>query len=285
MSAVAIVTDSTAYLPDAAVKEYGIDVVPLSLIWENETFRDGIDILPDEFYGRLSTSKSMPTTSQVTVGAMETTFRGLLDQGKDVLGIFVSSKISGTYESAVAARAGIASAADRIVVHDSLTTIIDMGWQVLSAARRAKAGENLAVCLKAAEEAGLNSGVMFVVDTLEFLRRGGRIGGAQAMLGVALNIKPVLEMKDGKIESVDKVRTKAKALDRMLELVDERIAGRTPIRIATAHANAEAEALSLLEAAKAKFAPVETYCCPLSPVIGAHVGPGTIAMSYMAGVK
>jgi len=285
MNKVAIVTDSTAYLPEDLVKDLGIVVLPLSIIWDNESLRDGVDILPDDFYRRLAEAKTMPTTSQVTVGAMDTMFRYLLDQGRDVLGIFVSSKISGTFESAVAAAAALPESAERIGLHDSLTTIVDMGWQVLAAARLANAGASLAECTKAAAQARDNSGVLFVVETLEFLRRGGRIGGAQALLGTALSIKPVLAMLDGSIVSVEKVRTKAKALDRMVELVGERIGGRTPVRVATAHANSEAEALSLLDTAKAKFSPIETYCRPLSPVIGAHVGPGTIALTYLAGVE
>jgi DegV family protein with EDD domain len=126
--------------------------------------------------------------------------------------------------------------------------------------------------------------VLFVVETLEFLRRGGRIGGAAALLGTALNIKPVLEMRDGQIESVEKVRTRHKSIERMIDLAVERIGDRTPVRLATAHANAEAEALAALEAARARLNPIETYCCPLSPVIGSHAGPGTVALTYMAGV-
>jgi DegV family protein with EDD domain len=151
-------------------------------------------------------------------------------------------------------------------------------------ARAAHAGENLATCQKVAETARDNSGVLFVVETLEFLHRGGRIGGAQAIFGTVLNIKPVLEMRDGSIESVEKIRTKSKALDRILELANDRIAGRTPVRVATAHANAEAEASALLEAARAKLNPIESYCCPLSPVVGSHAGPGTVALNYMAGI-
>jgi DegV family protein with EDD domain len=135
-----------------------------------------------------------------------------------------------------------------------------------------------------AETARDNSGVLFVVETLEFLHRGGRIGGAQALFGTVLNIKPVLEMRDGRIESVEKIRTKSKALDRMIELAGERIAGRTPVRLAIAHANAEAEASALLEAARAKLNPIESYCCPLSPVVGSHAGPGTVSLNYMAGI-
>jgi len=159
-----------------------------------------------------------------------------------------------------------------------------MGWPVLMTARAAQAGENLMACQKVAETTRDNSGVLFVVESLEFLHRGGRIGGAQALFGTILNIKPVLEMRDGRIESVEKIRTKSKALDRMIELAGERIAGRKPVRLATVHANAEAEALSLLEAARARLNPIESYCCPLSPVVGNHAGPGTVALTYMAGI-
>jgi DegV family protein with EDD domain len=284
MPKVAIVTDSTAYLPDDLLKKYAINVIPLTIIWENETFLDGVDLQPIGFYKRLSTSKAMPTTSQVTVTVMENSFQHLLDQGFDVLGIFISSKFSGTVESALQAVENLPQAAGKIAIVDSLSTTMAMGWPVLTAARAAQAGENLADCCKIAEQARDNSGVLFVVETLEFLRRGGRIGGAQALLGTALNIKPVLEMQNGRIESVEKVRTKGKAIERMLDLTVERIGNRVPVRLAIVHANAEAEALSILESARARLNPIEALCCPLSPVVGTHAGPGTIALCYMVGI-
>jgi DegV family protein with EDD domain len=284
MSKVAIITDSTAYLPDEILEKYHITIVPLSIIWEENTYRDGLDIQPAEFYKRLSNSKAMPTTSQVTIASMRSAYESLLDKGYDVLGIFISSKFSGTVQSALQARDMLSNAASKIAIVDSLSTTMAMGWPVLTAARAAQGGENLLACQKVAETSRDHSGVLFVVETLEYLRRGGRIGGAQALLGTILNIKPVLEMRDGQIEPVEKIRTKGKALERVVELVVERIAGRKPVRLATVHANAKAEAASLLEAACAKLNPVETYCCPLSPVVGSHAGPGTVALTYMAGV-
>ncbi len=284
MAQVAVVTDSTAYLPKDLLKKYSINVIPLTIIWDNSTFLDGVDIQPDDFYKRLSFSKTMPTTSQVTVTAMENLFRDLLSRGFDVLGIFISSKFSGTMESALQALENLPGAAGKIALVDSLSTTMAMGWPVLTAARAAQAGENLAECRRIAEQARDHSGVLFVVDTLEFLRRGGRIGGAQALLGTALNIKPVLEMQAGRIESVEKIRTKNKALDRLLELAVERIGSRVPVRLATVHANAEKEAQSLLVAARVRLHPIETLCCPLSPVVGTHAGPGTVALTYMAGI-
>ena len=285
MTKTAILTDSTAYLPPELLKKYSIRVIPLTVIWEGETLRDGVDIQPDDFYKRLEKSKVMPTTSQITVMEMEAAFKNILEEGVNLLGIFLSSKFSGTMEAALKAREGMPTAASRIAIVDSLTTTMAMGWQVLTAARAAEAGENLENCRKITEHARENSGVLFVVETLEYLRRGGRIGGAQALLGTALNIKPVLEMQDGRIESVEKIRTKSKATQRLLELTVERIAGRKPVRVAAVYANAEAEAMALLEEAKKVLNPVETLCCPLSPVIGTHAGPGTIALPYMAGVE
>ena len=284
MSKVAIVTDSTAYIPDDLLKQYSIAVAPQILIWGDETFQDGVDILPDEFYRRLRTAKVMPTTSQVAIVTVKAIFESLLETGCDVLGIFISDKLSGTMQSAIQARAMLPTAASKIVLVDSNSTAMAMGFHVLAAARLAQAGAGLQECQKLAEEAQKHTGVYFVVDTLEFLHRGGRIGGAQAMLGSALNLKPLLELRDGRIESVEKVRTKGKAIARMIELVVEKTAGRTPIRLATLHANAEAEARSALAAAAARLDPVEQILASVSPAIGTHSGPGTVGLAYMAGM-
>jgi DegV family protein with EDD domain len=284
MSTVAIVTDSTAYIPTVLKEQLKITVVPLTLIWGNETYEDGVDIMPDDFYRRLANSKEFPTTSQPSTLSMKNAFEELLAKGLDVLGIFISSRLSGTVQSALQARDSMQKGQDKIAILDSLATTMALGWPVLTAARAAEAGENLLECQKLAEKARDQTGVMFVVNTLEFLRRGGRIGGAQAMLGTMLNVKPLLELQDGRIESVEKIRTKGKALDRMLDLTEEKISGRIPVRLATVHANAEAEALSLLERARQRFHPIESLHSPLSPVIGAHTGPGTVALAYMTGL-
>jgi DegV family protein with EDD domain len=281
---VAIVTDSTAYLPEEILKQYNISITPLSVIWGDEIYRDGVDILPADFYKRLANSKTMPTTSQVTPAIMQSTFESLLEQGYDVLGIFLSSKISGTFQSAVQARDLLAGSGNKIALVDSLWTTMAMGMPVLTAARAAEAGESLLECQKVAENACAHTGVLFVMETLEFMRRGGRIGGAQALLSSVLNIKPVLEMRAGVIEAVDKVRTKQKAIQRAIEVVSERIKGQAPIRLAVTHANAEADALAMLEFARKELGPIETFFSALSPVIGTHTGPGTVALNYMSEV-
>jgi DegV family protein with EDD domain len=284
MSKVAIVTDSTAYLPSDVLKEYSITVTPQILIWGDETFQDGVDIQPDEFYRKLETAKIMPTTSQVAIITMKNAFEKLLEAGYDVLGIFISAKLSGTMQSAIQAKEMLPKAAAKIALVDSNSTAMAMGFHVLAVARASQAGVNLAECQKLAEAAKNHTGVYFVVDTLEFLRRGGRIGGAQAMLGSVLNFKPLLELRDGRIESIEKIRTKGKAINRMIDLVVERAAGRTPVRLATLHANAEAEARAALEGAAARLDPVEQILASVSPVIGSHAGPGTVGLAYMAGM-
>ncbi len=285
MSKVAVVTDSTAYLPQELIEKYHITVLPLAVVWGEEVLRDGVDITPQAFYDRLPKAKTMPTTSQLTVEQVKGAFQSLLEQGCDIFAMFISSKFSGSYQSALQARKEIPGAAEKIAVVDSLFTTMAMGWPVLTAARAAQAGESLASVRKIAEHARDNSGVIFVVETLEFLRRGGRIGGAQALLGTMLNIKPLLEIRDGQIEPVEKVRTKAKAIERMLDLVASRVGGRTPLRLAASHAGAEAEAQTMLAAACERMKPIEQLCVPLSPVIGTHAGPGTVALNYMAGVE
>lgn len=284
MAKVSIITDSTAYIPDSLLSGLDITIAPQVLIWGEETFRDGVDIMPNQFYERLSTAKVMPSTSQVAIGDMKLLYEKLLESGNDVLGIFISAKLSGTMQSAIGARELLPKAASKISIVDSNSTAMAMGFHALLAARAAKEGATLAECTRIAEKARDHTGVFFVVDTLEFLKRGGRIGGAQALLGSALNIKPILELRDGRIESIEKVRTKSKAVDRMVDMVVQHAGSRTPVRLATLHANAEAEAKNALDAASLRLQPIETVFASVSPVIGTHAGPGTIGLAYIAGM-
>jgi DegV family protein with EDD domain len=282
MPKVAIVTDSTAYIPKDLVEQYHITVAPQILVWGNETFRDGIDIDPEAFYNRLKKASIMPTTSQVSISAFEQIFRQLLDEGYEVLAILISKLLSGTIDSALQARDLLPGAPIEIV--DSKTTAMAMGFQVLAAARAAQEGASLAECKALAEKATQHVGVIFAVDTLEFLHRGGRIGGGARFLGTALNIKPILEVTGGKVEAVERVRTRSKSLQRVVEMVGERIAGKQPVRLATLHANAPDDARQILEMAQERFNPVESIFSEVSPVVGTHAGPGTVGLAYMAGM-
>ena len=284
MSKIAVVTDSTAYIPSDLVQKHNLTVTPQVLIWGEETFQDGVDIQPDEFYARLKTSKSMPTTSQVTPITMKTTFESLIEKGYDVLGIFLSAKLSGTIASAIQAKEMMDSAGEKVTYVDSNSVAMAMGFQVLAVVRAVEDGANLEEAVALAEKARDLTGAYFAVDTLEFLHRGGRIGGAKRFLGTALNVKPVLAILDGRVEAVEQIRTKRKAVERVLELVSEQVKGKAPVRLATLHAAAEEEARILLEKASNELDATESIMAPVSPVVGTHGGPGLVGLAYMAGM-
>lgn len=278
MSDIAIVTDSTAYLSENYIKQFDIHVLPLKVIWGSESFDDNVDITPEEFYKRLQESGEMPTTSQVTVAEFKELFASLHSQGKEILCVLISNEISGTLASAEAAKAEIPEA--KIALVDSRTTIVDLAFQVLVAARTAQSGASLEECISAVEQDKMNSGVIFAVDTLEFLHRGGRIGGARRLLGTVLNIKPILTLTDGKVDALEQTRTRKKSIHRLVEIVAERVEGKQNLRLGVAHADSPNEAEALLKDASDRLKPVETMIAQLSPVIGTHVGPGTLALTY-----
>ena len=280
MSKIAIVTDSTSFLPAELIKKHSITVTPQVLIWEEKTYRDGVDLQPSEFYTRLKTAKKMPSTSQVSPATMQSTFQGLVDQGYDVLGIFISSKLSGTMQSAMQGKEMMGAAGEKVTVVDSFSTSMSLGLIVLAAARAVESGSSISDCLAAVEKTRRNSGIFFAVDTLEFLHRGGRIGGAQRFIGSALGLKPILALKEGKVEGVERIRTKSKAHDRLLELITEQVNGKSNIRIATLHANASEDAKALLDRAAQQLNPVETIFAEVSPVVGSHTGPGTVGLAF-----
>lgn len=279
MAKVAIVTDSTSDLPEVYNQQYHIRTLPQVLIWSGNTYRDRIDIQPTEFYKRLKTDKAMPSTSQASPQDFHQVFTSLLDEGYEVLAVVLSSDLSGTHQSAVQAKALLPGAPIEIV--DSRTASMALGYTVLYAARAAEKGASLAECKAIAERACGRTGVLFVVDTFEFLHRGGRIGGATRLLGSALNIKPILEIVDGHVEPADKVRTRKKSLTRLLDIIGERVAGKKQVRISVLHANSPEDAQWVMEEGKSRFHPVESIMTEVSPVIGTHVGPGTVGMVYM----
>lgn len=282
MDKIAVVTDSTSYIPKEYLEKYNITLVPQLLLWSGETLEDGVDIQPDEFYRRLATAKTMPTTSQVSLASMLRAFSSLIDQGYSVLGIFLSSKLSGTFQSAVQAREMLEERKEKILLVDSQTTAMAMGFLAINAARAGLDGASLAECGKLVENTRASTGVYFMVDTLEFLHRGGRIGGAQRLLGTALNLKPILAVQDGKVESIERIRTKRKAMDRLVEIVVEQCAGKSKVQLATLHANAPEDAKEVLEAASKQLKVTDKVFTEVSPVVGAHTGPGTIGLAYLA---
>ena len=282
MPKVAIITDSTVNLPENFVKDYSITVLPQVLIWGEQIFEDGIDITPSEFYKRLKSSKQSPSTSQVTPKSFLSAFADLLAQDYQILCILVGEKLSGTISSALQAKESYLDAPIEIV--DSNTTSLAMGFVVLAVAEALKTGANFQEAKALAEQARQNVGVVFAVDTLEFLHRGGRIGGGSRFLGTALNIKPILEVTGGRVEGVERVRTRSKSLTRLVELAEERIAGRTPVRLGALHADALTDAMQVLTQASTRIDSKQTLMTEVSPVIGTHAGPGTVGLAWMAGM-
>jgi DegV family protein with EDD domain len=283
MSKVAIVTDSTAYLPEDLVSAYNITVVPLIVIWGEETLRDNVDISPAEFYTRLATAKIMPSTSQPTPKAFADVFKQLHTEGYEILTVVISSGLSGTMDSAIQAKKMVPEATVELL--DSKMTSVPLAFMALSAARAAKRGASLSKCKEIAEAVRDHSEVFFAVDTLEFLHRGGRIGGASRFLGTALNIKPILLLEEGIIEALEKVRTSKRAHKRLIELLKSRMDGQSPINmIGVVGAAADKSMTRLMAVIKENFLPREIMMADLSPVLGTHTGPGTVGVAYVAGL-
>ena len=278
MSRIAIVTDSTAYIPKELVEKYEIYVAPAISIWGEESYLDGIDIQPGEFYERLKTAKVMPTTSQATVAHVHKIFEPLVAEGRPILAVLISDKLSGTLQSATQAKEMLPGA--KIELVNSMSASMELGFQVLAAARAAEAGKPFDEVVKLAEEAKNHTGIYFVVDTLEYLHRGGRIGGAQRLIGTALSMKPLLYVNDGRIEPFESVRTKKKAFARLLEVIEEKTAGKPNVRLASLHAAAEDDANYLLTEASKRINPIEAVVSEVSPAVGTHVGPGTVGLAY-----
>lgn len=280
MTKIAIVTDSTANLPAEWVEQYDVHMIPLQIHWENDTFRDGVDITPSDFYARLSHSKTLPTTSQPSVQDFLQVFESLADQADGIIVPLISSGISGTVASALAA----AREFTRIPVEVIDTHITSTGQVliILAAARAAARGESLQEVKRAANEVVQRLQVFFAVDTLEYLYRGGRINGASRYMGTVLDIKPILFFNsEGKIDALERVRTKRKALQRLIFLAEQQANGQ-PVNVGIVHANVPQAAQKFRDEVAQRLNCKEIFIGEFSPVISVHVGPGTIGIALYA---
>ncbi len=277
-SRVAVAVDSTAFIPPELVAKYNIHVIPQCLIWEGTTLLDGVDITPDEFYERLGTAKELPTTSQPSAGEFHEFFSRLAETNDSIVGVFISEYLSGTIASAKTAAEMMPDFPIEIV--DSRSASMGLGFIALEAARAVEKGLSHVEAAQAARALVPITHAIFVVDTLEFLHRGGRIGGAQRLLGSMLSIKPVLHLDDGRIEPLVSVRTKRKAIERMLEIVADDTRGKGPLHASVIHAAAQDEATKFLEQVRDLLKPVELLTSELSPVVGTNTGPGLVGLGY-----
>jgi DegV family protein with EDD domain len=272
---VAIVTDSTAYLPDEAVARFGIDVVPLSVVMGDQVLCEGLEASPADVAHALQ-RRVRVTTSRPNPEAFAAAYRAAAERGAEaVVSLHLSAELSGTYEAAVLA-AEDAPLPVRVV--DTQMVAMALGYCVLTAAETARAGGTADEVVAAAEKrAGATSG-FFYVDTLEYLRRGGRIGAAQALLGSALAVKPLLHLEDGRIQPLEKVRTSSRAIARLEEIAIQQ-AGAADVDVAVHHLAAPERAQALAERLRERIPGLrELTVGEVGAVIGAHVGPGLLAV-------
>ncbi len=278
---VVVVTDSTANLPPELREEYGIPVIPLKIHWGDQTFIDGVTIHADHFYKVLKSRPDLPTTSQPSAGEFIEFFRRVAreHQATTILGIFISSELSGTLYSAAQAQAELRDEL-HIELVDSRFVSMGTGFQVLAAARAAREGANLDEILQRVLMVRAKTELLFVVDTLDYLHKGGRIGGAARLLGTALNLKPLLAIKNGRVEAVEKIRSRKKSLERLVELAEQQLAGRYPAELCVVTTEMDAETAELTAAVTNRLRPRRLYSTVLTPVVGTHGGPGTLGITF-----
>ena len=285
----AVVTDSSAYLPLALIQQYGIHVIPLYVHFGDKAFRDGVELTTAEFYDRLRRARSLPTTSQPSIGDFLKLYRRLGQEAEAIVSIHISSSLSGTVPSALGAQQvliaeGTERDADPPAIHvvDSTFTSAGLGLLVTAAARAVEAGQPAEAVVRTVENLIPRTKVIFVVDTLEYLQKGGRIGGAAALLGSVIQIKPILHLTGGRIDVLEKVRTARKAKRRLLGIMEEQVGQAAAVHAAIIHANAPEEAEVLRQQVTERFECRELFVAELSPTIATHVGPGTVGVAFYA---
>lgn len=277
--AVRIVTDSTCDLPAHLVEHYGITVVPLRLIWGAEVLRDGVDIDADTFYARLAADPVTPSTSQPLVEDFVAAYEaaGAEPDADQIVSIHISSKLSGTVNAATVAREQT-SRGLRVEIIDSYSVSLALGGIVLEAAEAAARGDSLEQVTAVTRRAMDSVRLLAMLDTLEYLRRGGRIGRAQSFLGSVLNIKPLIRVEDGEVAPFERVRTRTKAVDRLVELA---LSDKGAKRILVACGGNDAEAQVLVERLRPSFAHTEFIVAPFGPVVGVYAGPNALGLGTM----
>jgi DegV family protein with EDD domain len=275
--AVKIVTDTVADLPPQVVEELGITVIPLLVRFGEQVYRDGVDLTADEFYAKLATSKILPVTSVPSPGTFAQAYDELAEGTDEILAIILSSKLSATYEVALQS-VGLMKRKCRVEVVDSLSATMAEGFIVMKAAEAARDGASLDGVIELARKTIPRVDFLAAFDTLEYLRRGGRIGKAQAFLGSMLRINPLITLKSGVVQPAGRTRSRTKAIDRLYNF-------------ALSHSNIEemavedtacpGEAEVLVEWLSSKFPKERIYRSKMTPAIGTHTGPGLLLVAVL----
>ncbi len=273
--AIKIVIDSTADMPSALVQAYGITVVPLNVHFGTEVFRDSIEISADEFYKRLASSPKLPTTSQPTVGDFLEVYQELSNTTDEIVSIHVSDKLSGTLNSANQAKGQYTGNA-RIEVVDSEHVSMGLGMVAIAASKAAQGGATIEDVVKEAKQTISKVQFVGLVDTLEYLEKGGRIGKAQALVGSILRLKPLLTVKNGEVHPLEKIRTRSKGIDRLCDIVKEHV----PLEsLAVVYTTTPDDAAQLADRLRPLVPSGDIPISQVGPVVGTHAGPGVLGIS------
>lgn len=277
---VKVVVDSTSYIPKETLIENDISVVSLNVLLNGKSYRE-VDLENEFFYKEMNESKEIPKSSQPSVEEIKEVFTNIAKSGFDIVGIFISSKMSGTYSTAHLVREMVLEEypETRIELVDSESNCMQMGFSAIQAARAAKRGENIEKVVEEAKKVINTSKFLFVPDTLKYLKKGGRIGGASALFGTILQIKPILTVQNGETSVYEKVRTKKKAIEVILKKVLDDMTEKGLGEVIVHHINCEEEGLEIAKKLENELKiPVKIQ--PIGAIIGLHVGPGSIGVAY-----
>lgn len=275
---VAIMTDTTSYIPKDIRQKFNIYTVPLSVIFGEDSYREDMDITTEEFYEKVRNAENLPTTSQPAIGEVVDTLEKLSEEYDAVVTIHLSSKISGTFQAVKSAGEMVESI--DVYPFDSSISAMAQGFYVLEAAERAEAGDSPEEIIAHLERMKKYVRAYFMVDDLNHLQHGGRLSNAQAIIGSLLKIKPILHFEDGFIVPFEKIRTKKKAVHRIIGMLEEQAAQGNVKRVVFIHANDEPAAIELEKSFIAKYPDVETMISYFGPVIGTHLGEKSLGVSW-----
>ena len=277
-----IVTDSTCEAPPELLSHPAVTVVPLYVIFGQESYKDNIEMTREQFWARLPKSDKLPTTSQATPAQFGVPFNAFTDAGDEVIAITLSAKLSRTYESALLARDSLPGRAIDVV--DSKSISVGLGLIVQKAVDMVSAGASRPEIVAKLEQVREGICLLFTLQTLEFLQRGGRIGKAQAFMGTLLQFKPLLSIVDGEVHPAARVRSMSKAIEAMQDLLSQQITARgAQVRVGVTHAGSADAAAEIATALTQRFGTPHAFTCTLGPVIGTHVGPGCVGAAVYGG--
>ena len=275
----AIVTDSTAYIPKELREQLNIHMIPLRVVFGDESYREEIDITADEFYEKLKQTNELPTTSQPSTGEFVQLFEELSQEYDAVISIHLSSGISGTYQGAYTA--GTMVEGIKVYAYDSEISCTPQGFFAIEAAQMAKEGKKPEEIIARLDDLKKSMRAYFMVDDLTNLQRGGRLSSAQAFIGSLLQVKPLLHFENKVIVPFEKIRTRKKAMKRIVDLIGEDAKKGEPLRACIIHANREEEAIAWKKELEELYPNVEFMISYFGPVIGTHLGEGAMGLGWM----